>query len=663
MEGVAGSARHARDMAEQSRAEEGLRRSAAYLAQAQRLTRTGIWVWNPVTDRALASEDAYRLFGLAADGEATRTLADFSHHIHAADRATFQQAIAKALKEHSDLEVAYRIVHTDGSVRHIQLLGHPSPVSANEVREYIGCVVDVTERKRAEAAHAHQARETALRAEVNHMLARADSLPGMLQSCTESIVRHLDVAFARIWTLQRGRSVLELQASAGLYTRLDGKHTRVPVGHLKIGQIASNRAPHLTNDVLNDPRISDKAWAKREKMAAFAGYPLVVDDRVVGVMAMFAHRALEPETLDTLASIATLIAQGIERKRSDEELRRSAAYLAEGQRLSHTGSWAWNLRTGERYWSDEAFRIFGFEPAETPPPFDEMLARIHPRDVAGVRAVIEEALETHKAFRCRHRIRLPGQPMRYVETRGHPVHDGSGRVVELIGTHIDITERWRASRRLRREIQSRFDAVLAERTRIARDIHDGFLQDIAGIALQIAAVLPHVRTTPSSAAERLEGILELTERTSREARRAVVGMRLHGDSADLASIVHDVARRTAAQSTLALSVSVSGRLRPISGLLCDVVVSIVHEAITNVVKHADAKTVSISLAFHPKTFRLTVSDDGRGMALPTGSLAVDSHLGLVGMRERATSVGAAFSVASVPGAGTEIQVEFRGGSQ
>jgi PAS domain S-box-containing protein len=648
-------------MAEQNRAEEELRRSAAYLAQAQRLTRTGIWVWNPVTDHAFASEDAYRMFGLGPGEERARTLADFSRRIHAADRATFEQAIDVALNEHTDLEVSYRVVHADGSVRHMHLLGHPSPTSTNEVREYIGCVVDLTEEKRAEAAHAYQAQETALRGDVNDVLAQADSFPGMLQACTEAIVRHLDVAFARIWTLRRGRSVLELQASAGLYTQLNGVHSRVPVGHLKIGQIASTRAPHLTNDVMNDPRISDKVWAKREGMVAFAGYPLVVDERVVGVMAMFARRALELETLDTLASIATLIAQGIERKRSEEELRRSAAYLAEGQRLSHTGSWAWNLRTGERYWSHEAFRIFGFEPAEVPPPFDEMLARIDPRDAAGVRKVIEEALETHKPFQCWHRMCLAGQPMRYVETRGHAVHDDSGRVVDLIGTHIDITERWRASRRLRREIQSRFDAVLAERTRIARDIHDGFLQDIAGIALQIAAVLPHVRTTPDSAAERLERILELTERTSREARQAVVGMRVRGDSADLVSAVDDAARRTAAHSTLALSVSVSGRPRPVSALVSDVVVSIAHEAITNVVKHAGAKTVSVSLIFHRKTFSLVVSDDGRGLALPTDSVAVDSHLGLVGMRERATSVGAAFSVASVPGGGTKIQVEFPGG--
>ena len=104
----------------------------------------------------------------------------------------------------------------------------------------------------------------------------------------------------RWWTTCTGHSpasgrstpqgdVLELQASAGLYTHLDGPHSRVPVGQYKIGLIAQERKPHLTNTVVGDPRVSDQEWAQREGMVAFAGYPLIVEDRLVGVMAMFAR--------------------------------------------------------------------------------------------------------------------------------------------------------------------------------------------------------------------------------------------------------------------------------------------------------------------------------------------------------------------------------------
>ncbi len=99
---------------------------------------------------------------------------------------------------------------------------------------------------------------------------------------------NLHGAFARIWTLNPLGDVLELQASAGQYTHLDGPHSRVPVGKYKIGLIAQERQPHLTNTVVGDPRVSDQEWAQREGMVAFAGYPLIVEDRLLGVMAMFA---------------------------------------------------------------------------------------------------------------------------------------------------------------------------------------------------------------------------------------------------------------------------------------------------------------------------------------------------------------------------------------
>src|SRR5208282_6480366 len=123
----------------------------------------------------------------------------------------------------------------------------------------------------------------------------------------EAVVRHLDAAFARIWTLNDRQNVLELQASAGVYTRLDGEHARVPVGKLKIGLIAQERKPHLTNDVQNDERIGHPEWAKREGMVAFAGYPLVVDGRLVGVLAMFASKSLEQAVMQTFELVADTI--------------------------------------------------------------------------------------------------------------------------------------------------------------------------------------------------------------------------------------------------------------------------------------------------------------------------------------------------------------------
>jgi len=187
-----------------------------------------------------------------------------------------------------------------------------------------GIATDITQLKRAEELQARRARQAALRADIHAAFCAGaeTALQTMLQRSAEAVVRHLDAAFARIWTLNDRQKLLELQASAGLYTRLDGEHARVPVGELKIGLIAEERKPHLTNDVLNDIRISHPDWAKQERMVSFAGYPLLVEGRLVGVVAMFARKYLAPDTLEALEAVADTIAQGIERERAEEKLAR-----------------------------------------------------------------------------------------------------------------------------------------------------------------------------------------------------------------------------------------------------------------------------------------------------------------------------------------------------
>ena len=121
--------------------------------------------------------------------------------------------------------------------------------------------------------------------------------------------------------------MLLLRASAGMYTHTDGGYRRIPVGQFKIGQIAQERRPHLTNAVIGDPRVPAQDWARREGMIAFAGYPLVVEDRLVGILAMFARHPLSEATLRMMASVADEIALGIDRKRTWERLHRQGEWL------------------------------------------------------------------------------------------------------------------------------------------------------------------------------------------------------------------------------------------------------------------------------------------------------------------------------------------------
>jgi len=172
--------------------------------------------------------------------------------------------------------------------------------------------------------------------EIGDALTRTTSLHAMLQQCADMLVSHLHAALARIWTLNPETGELELAASAGLTTRLDGEHARVPLGHMRIGRVAEQGIPFLSNDALHDPGVIDKETVAREHLVAFAGHPLILDTRVIGVVALFARAPMAESILDQLASISGSLALGIERKRAAEALSRSESRLREEAQVMQT---------------------------------------------------------------------------------------------------------------------------------------------------------------------------------------------------------------------------------------------------------------------------------------------------------------------------------------
>ena len=153
-----------------------------------------------------------------------------------------------------------------------------------------------------------------------------------------------------------------------------------------------------------------------------------------------------------------------ERKRAEEALRRSEAYLAEAQRLSHTGSWAFNA-AGTVYWSEENFRIWGFDPQQGLPRREESIQRLHPEDRDRVLAEAMAAVRDKRDYVVEFRIVLPDGTVRYIHGLGHPVFDANGGLVEVVGTQVDVTERKRAEQE--REKLHQLEADLARINRLS----------------------------------------------------------------------------------------------------------------------------------------------------------------------------------------------------
>jgi PAS domain S-box-containing protein len=154
-----------------------------------------------------------------------------------------------------------------------------------------------------------------------------------------------------------------------------------------------------------------------------------------------------------------------EQKRAEEALRNSEAYLAEAQRLSQTGSWAWNADQGITYWSEECYRVLGFDPKDGLPRAEEFFQRIHPDDQPGFMELVETGIREKAEWEADYRIVHPGGPVRDIHVVCHPVLSTSGYLVEFVGTVIDVTERRRTEQERSRLRQ--LEADLAHTNRVS----------------------------------------------------------------------------------------------------------------------------------------------------------------------------------------------------
>ena len=141
-----------------------------------------------------------------------------------------------------------------------------------------------------------------------------------------------------------------------------------------------------------------------------------------------------------------------ERRLAEEAIRRSEAYLAEAQKLSHTGSWVWNVvDRSAAHLSDEWYRIYGFDPAEGPPDWEKRLERVHPKDRFKWKDKIEKAILEKADYDVDFRIVLPDGQLKWIHTVGHPVLTSSGDLVQYLGSSTDITERKEAEEKLKQQ--------------------------------------------------------------------------------------------------------------------------------------------------------------------------------------------------------------------
>ena len=331
------------------------------------------------------------------------------------------QSIERASQDEEDFDLEHRLLMPDGSIKHVRVVGHGERDELGEL-EFVGAVMDITAAKEAEERIRQDEKELRIAIETIPAFVVSAEPDGSLDIVSPSLLDYAGLS-------------REEWLNSGWMNRIH---------------------PEDLDRVVNKWRMALAVGERFEEELRLR--------RADGKYRSFLARSvpLRDEKGNIVKWYATTF--DIEdRKRAEEALRRSEAYLAEAQRLTHTGSWAHNVATGETTHASEEFsRLYGFDPDRGVPSDHEFRQRIHQEDLDRVVETYERAVVERTDFEMDYRIVLPDGTIKYLHAMGHPVFNAAGDLVEYIGSNVDVTERKRAEDALQKA-----QAELAHVARVA----------------------------------------------------------------------------------------------------------------------------------------------------------------------------------------------------
>jgi PAS domain S-box-containing protein len=438
--------RESKERLDRRHVQEALRRSEAYLAAAQKLSHTGSFGWDVSSGNIYWSRETFRIFEY--EPASIVRIEQVVERTHPEDRLAVQQLIDRVSRERKDFDLEHRLLMPNGSIKFVHFVGRPS-TDERSTFKFVGAVTDITGRKRAEALLAGEKR-------LLEMIATGIPLKEILHVLCLIIEEQRPDTLASALLLNPDGVHLDVIAGPSLPNEWTHQMEKLPIGPCagSCGTAAYRASPVIASDI-----ATDSLWDLPEHRAAALNHGLRASwsnpvlssqGKVLGTFCMYSREAQTPQSEDIeLIELATHLARvAIERDFAEQALRRSESFLAEGQRISHTGSWGWNLRTGKIIWSDEQCRMLGFD-VPTEPSLESFFNRVHPEDRARIREALGKATSAGTEYEIQYRILLPNDVVRYFKSVGRPVKKEGGEVDEYIGITVDVTESKRAEDALR----------------------------------------------------------------------------------------------------------------------------------------------------------------------------------------------------------------------
>jgi PAS domain S-box-containing protein len=363
--------------------------------------------------------------------------------LHPDDREPTRQVWMESVAGRQPYDVEYRIRRSDGTYGWFKTRGTPIRDNDGTIVKWFGTCTDITDRKRAEQAlkdqelELRQARDLL---EIKVMertkeLRRSEAYLAEAQKLSKTGSFGWNVFGGEIYWSEETFRIFEYgrQTKPGIELILERTH---PEDRVRVQQ-AIDRASQDVEDFDLEHRLLMPDGSVKHV-------------RVVGHLL----ETGQPGKTELVGAITDIT----ERKRAEAALRQTEAYLEEAQRLTHTGSWAWNIASRENvHWSQEQYRLFGLDPKGDSSSFEKASQRIHSEDRGAFDKAVEQAIRERSDFEVDFRTVLPDGSIKYIRSVGHPVFSATGELVEFVGTGMDITERRQAEKERERLRQVQAD--------------------------------------------------------------------------------------------------------------------------------------------------------------------------------------------------------------
>ena len=354
-----------------------------------------------------------------------------------------------------------------------------------------------------------------------------------------------------------------------------------------------------------------------------------------------------------ILKVIGIVADITERKRAEETLHESERNLADAQARAHLGSWVETCTDHKLSWSDELYRLWGFEPRSVEPSWAIFLGGIHPEDWPHVQRSMEASLKSLRPFDCVHRVIRPDGSLRFAHTQGEPITNDQGQVVRLVGTVLDITEQKLAENALSGVTRRLFEAQEQERARIARELHDDINQRLAMLTIHLGQVQEDYSDLPTELIHRLGNLKKESAEISKDIQSLSHELHLAKlEYLGITTAVKAFCKEFGDQQRVEIDFEVQDVPVDLSPDAALCLFRVLQESLHNSVKHSGVGHFEVRLREIAGEVHLTVRDSGAGF--DTKAAKQGRGLGLVSMEERLKLVNGMLSIESRPQGGTTI---------